>query len=331
MFYSPGGSVIGISDLAATIRASKKNTMSFNWFAASGGYWLSSAFDKVVAPDTGMVGSIGAVLTVVDTRNADQKRGVEYVDIVSSQSPNKRPDIQSAEGKAVYQQEVNELADVFIETVARNRGVSVQDVLDKFGAGAMIVAKRAESVGMIDQIQDLDSFLSGIESTNQATLPGFQLSAQAEQQQEVTMADQNQTVTMTAEQLKSEQPAAVSEIVAAAKTEERERLQAIEGLAAKFDNSLPSIREAAIKHINGAKFDADATPESIALGLVDVTAGAKVEAVEAVAKPRREAAEAASQISNANQAPSDERGQAEASQARVNGLAEAMKRLSGGK
>jgi len=226
---------------------------------------------------------------------------------------------------------VDELSDVFIATVARNRGVTEQHVLDSFGGGAMLVAARALSVGMIDEIQDLDSFLSRFESSDkQQPLPGFQLSARAEQQQEVTMAGQDQVVTMTVEQLRNEQPAAVAEIVAAAKTEERERLKAIEGLAAKFDNSLPSIKEAAIKHINKSKFDANATPESIALGLIDVTASAKVEAVESFAKPRREAAEAASGISLANKPIDDEKGKAESSAARVSGLSAALKKLNGG-
>jgi len=97
LFDSPGGSVIGVSDFASTVRASNKNTFAFTWSAASAAYWIASAFGTIVAPDTGMDGSIGTVAIIVDTRKQDEKRGIEYVEIVSAQSPNKRPDVRTDE------------------------------------------------------------------------------------------------------------------------------------------------------------------------------------------------------------------------------------------
>lgn len=149
---SPGGAVTGVSDFAQLIKASSKLTSAFVvGQAASAAYWIVSATDKVVASDTSLVGNIGVVLTY---RTDGEKR------IVSAQSPDKRPDLDSKEGQAILQRQVNEIADVFIEAVAKNRDVSVETVLDHFGKGASVVAKRALSVGMIDEISTINEFMA---------------------------------------------------------------------------------------------------------------------------------------------------------------------------
>jgi ClpP class serine protease len=150
---SPGGALTGISDFAQLVKASAKPTSSFIvGQAASAAYWIVSATDRIVASNTSQSGSLG-IVSVHD----GEKTGRE---IVSSQSPNKRPDLDTKEGRAVVQQVVNELADVFVETVADNREVSVDKVLSDFGQGGMVVAKRALAVGMIDEIATIDEFMS---------------------------------------------------------------------------------------------------------------------------------------------------------------------------
>ena len=65
------------------------------------------------------------------------------IEIVSSQSPNKRPDISTEEGRAKIQARVDELAEVFIAKVARNRGITAVDVVKNFGAGDVSVGQYA--------------------------------------------------------------------------------------------------------------------------------------------------------------------------------------------
>lgn len=153
---SPGGSTTGISDFANLIKASIKPTKSFIvGQAGSAAYWIISATDWIASTDTGLPGSIGAVL--IYSKNDNQTR-----EIISAQSPMKRANPETKEGKQVLQQIVNDLADVFIETVALNRNVSVETVLNNFGRGAMVIAKKALEVGMIDEITTIDAFLIGV-------------------------------------------------------------------------------------------------------------------------------------------------------------------------
>lgn len=75
-------------------------------------YWIASACDKILAADTAILGSIGVVS--IFEKDDDGKT----IEIVSSQSQNKRPDINTEEGKAKIQARVDELAEVLIAKVA---------------------------------------------------------------------------------------------------------------------------------------------------------------------------------------------------------------------
>jgi hypothetical protein len=104
--------------------------------------------------DTSEVGSIGVVMTMMGGGDGDD------VEIVSSQSPNKRPDPNDDEGREVLQREVDALADVFVRTVATNRKVSTNHVLEKFGKGGVMLAADAIAVGMADSMETLNNWFS---------------------------------------------------------------------------------------------------------------------------------------------------------------------------
>ena len=127
--------------------------------AASGAYWLASAAGKIVADETAQLGSIGVLATVIDDRAAEEKHGVKRYEIVSSQSPLKRTDPGTDEGRAQLQQMVDAMASVFIAKVAKFRGTSEAKVASDFGRGAVLPAHDAVSVGMADALGSLESLL----------------------------------------------------------------------------------------------------------------------------------------------------------------------------
>jgi hypothetical protein len=309
------------------VRASKKSTVSFAWMAASAAYWIATAADVLITPDTGIVGSIGTVLTLTDYTDYDAKRGIKQIDIVSSQSPNKRPDFRTPEGKAVYQKLVDDLSAVFIDTVAENRGVDVETVLSRFGAGAMVVAGRALEAGMIDEIEDLESLTKGLKSGGDS-LPGFSMSAtEAAETKENSMKKDK---TENAVELKDDPR--VEELLDAARVEAREegfsagveaergRIQAIEGISAKFDGALPAVQAAALKVINAEKFNPEATVASTTAAVLDVVATAQTGAVEDFGKGRREAATAAGHAGKATPAATEAAAGVEESEAKADRL-----------
>jgi ClpP class serine protease len=160
---SPGGEVTGVAEFADAVYAarSKKNIIAYVYgMAASAAYWIGSSATRMVIAQTGEVGSIGVVCVFRDTSEKDAKAGVQNIEIVSSVSPNKRPNIKSAEGRTEIQNIVDELADIFVLTVARNRDVSTETVLRDFGGGGMRIGNTAVDLGMADSVGSLTGVLS---------------------------------------------------------------------------------------------------------------------------------------------------------------------------
>jgi capsid assembly protease len=160
---TPGGEVTGVNEFANMIfegRKVKPITAYGIGNIASAGYWIGSAAGEIVADATAELGSIGVVAAYRDNREKEKKDGVRTVEIVSSVSPNKRPDIQSDEGRAQIQAIVDDLAGIFVSTVARNRGVTNGRVISEFGQGGMLVGQRAVAAGLADRIGSFEGVIA---------------------------------------------------------------------------------------------------------------------------------------------------------------------------
>jgi hypothetical protein len=103
--------------------------------------------------DTAQTGSIGVV--------AVYRKGAERgtVEFVSSQSPNKRPDLETEAGRGQVQRVVDDIAAVFVRDVARYRGVSEEAVLQGFGAGGVLVGAAAVEAGLADSLGSFEGML----------------------------------------------------------------------------------------------------------------------------------------------------------------------------
>ncbi len=156
---SPGGEVNGCSELSDMIfqaRGKKPIIAYASGACCSGAYWIASACDKILATDTAVLGSIG----VVSVFEKDDE--IKTIEIVSSQSPNKRPDVNTEEGRAKIQARVDELAEVFIAKVARNRGITAVDVVKNFGAGDVSVGQYAVRNGLADGLSSFEAIITDL-------------------------------------------------------------------------------------------------------------------------------------------------------------------------
>ena len=319
LFDSPGGVAKGLSDFNAVVRSSKKKTISFSWMAASAAYWMASAADKVIVPPDGSVGSVGMVATIRDYKAADEKREIRNIEIVSTQSPRKRPDPTTPEGRDQIQEMVDDMADVFIQSVADNFGIPKKYVLANFGGGAMVLANKALEAGMVDAIQTSDEFVKSIVKPNSV----YQIQTISADSAESTQHMEDQT--MDVNKLKAEHEDVYAEIREAAKAEELERLKAIEAIGDPFKDSLPAVRTAALKAINDHKFETGATVASVQEHVLKAVAGAHKQAIEEFANPRREAAQTAEEISNASPQEDNNPDPEAADQAQIERMLEASK------
>lgn len=163
---SPGGEAFGINEVARMVYAAreKKNVAAYiNGLGASAAYWIASAATEVVADKVAWVGSIGVVAGWADFSEAYSKMGIAYEEVVSSNAPFKRLDIRKPEDRRVFMSEIDGVEKVFIDSVARFRGVSRDVVVGQFGQGAVMTGGPAAKAGMIDRTGSFDEVLRDLQ------------------------------------------------------------------------------------------------------------------------------------------------------------------------
>ena len=162
---SPGGEVNGCAEIADAIYAARgiKPIVAYvGGTGASAAYWLASAAGEVVCSDTAILGSIGVRTALIDDAKKQDATGERKIEIVSSQSPYKRTDPASEDDRARVQATIDQLAEVFVGAVARNRGATAATVLSSYGQGGVMVGAHAVAAGLADRIGSFESTLAGM-------------------------------------------------------------------------------------------------------------------------------------------------------------------------
>jgi ClpP class serine protease len=149
---SPGGSVDGMFDALAAVQAVNKPVKAVvSNVCASAAFGLASQANEIIAKNKAVrVGSVGVVGTF--------SKEDDVVRITSTEAPNKAPDVTTKEGVEVVREELDALHELFVESIADGRSratgtsFSVEKVNENFGQGAVFLAEKALSRGMIDSI-----------------------------------------------------------------------------------------------------------------------------------------------------------------------------------
>lgn len=155
-FDTPGGAITGVNELAEIIynaRGIKPIKAYVTGLACSAGYFLAAACDEIIIDEMGQVGSIG-VMRVVSKSNE------KSVIFKSSQSPMKNVEAESELGKAEYQSKVDYLASIFIDKVAKYRGITSDEVINRGNKGGVLVGAVAVTAGLADRLGSMDSLIN---------------------------------------------------------------------------------------------------------------------------------------------------------------------------
>jgi capsid assembly protease len=280
---SPGGEMSGLAEMADTIRtvAGLKPLVAYvGGLAASGGYWLASAAPEIVIDRSAMLGSIGVVMASTDTSERDAKAGIRRVEFVSSQSPAKRPDLATEAGRATVQGLVDRLATVFVDDVARARGVDPAHVLEQFGRGGMLVGSDAVGAGMADRLGSLEGLIAELAAARNSRMGRGNGAAAQSAHKGVSMSGNNAAapehaatveVIATVEALASAYPTLVEAVRASAAaagrqegtTAERQRILGVEAQALPGHDAL----------VAAMKADGQTTPEQAAVQILQAERG----------------------------------------------------------
>ncbi|EFG1228176.1 signal peptide peptidase SppA [Escherichia albertii] len=157
---SPGGSVTASevirSELAAARAAGKPVVVSMGGMAASGGYWISTPANYIVANPSTLTGSIGIFGVITTVENSLNLIGV-HTDGVST-SPLADVSITKAlppEAQQMMQLSIENGYKRFITLVADARK-STPEQIDKIAQGHVWTGQDAKANGLVDSLGDFD-------------------------------------------------------------------------------------------------------------------------------------------------------------------------------
>ena len=165
---SPGGESGGVFDLADRIRsaASVKPVWAVaNDMAFSAAYALASGASRIFVSRTGGVGSIGVIAMHIDQSAKDAQDGVRYTAVFAGDRKNDLNPHQpiTGEAHAFLQGEVNRVYDLFLETVAKHRGVGAEAVAAT--QAGLFFGKDAVSAGLADAVGSFDDALAQLHAS----------------------------------------------------------------------------------------------------------------------------------------------------------------------
>lgn len=163
---SPGGSVSASEQIRSEIEAFKQQkkpvVVSMGGLAASGGYWISTPADKIIASPSTLTGSIGIFGVINTFENSLNSIGVHTDGVKTSPLAGMSiTDSLSPEFSTLFQLNIESGYKTFINLVAQSRGKTPEQV-DNIAQGRVWVGIDAKEIGLVDEFGDLDNAIEMI-------------------------------------------------------------------------------------------------------------------------------------------------------------------------
>lgn len=152
---TPGGSAAASQEIGSEIKhlrdSGKVVVASMGDMAASGGYWLASAADHIVANPASLTGSIGVIMQLTNMDGLYEKLGIDIENITSGEHKDMGSRELSEEERRLMQAMVDDIFHQFVEVVAEGRGVPVDQVL-AWADGRLFTGRQAFDEGLVDEL-----------------------------------------------------------------------------------------------------------------------------------------------------------------------------------
>jgi protease-4 len=154
---SPGGVVAPTQEIFAAIqrarKAGKPVVASLGAVAASGGYYVAVAADRIYANPGTLTGSIGVVMQLANLEGLLKKVGVDYVVVKAGayKDVGNFARTMSPEERRMLQALLDDVYSQFVEAVSEGRGLEKKDVM-AFAEGRIYSGQQALALKMVDEL-----------------------------------------------------------------------------------------------------------------------------------------------------------------------------------
>ncbi|MBM4136652.1 MAG: signal peptide peptidase SppA [Nitrospira sp.] len=157
---SPGGAVAPAQEIYEEVRkaaAKKKIVVSMGTVAASGGYYIASPANKIIANPGTLTGSIGVIMEIPNIEGLMNKLGIK-TEVVKSGSHKDMASVFRGirkEERDILQNVLDNVHSQFIKAVAEGRKMLINDV-KKIADGRVFTGEQALKAGLVDELGNLE-------------------------------------------------------------------------------------------------------------------------------------------------------------------------------
>jgi len=157
---SPGGGIGPSQEIYREVmktKRDKKIITSMGSVAASGGYYIASATNKIIANAGTLTGSIGVIMEYANIEEIAKKIGISPVVIKSGKFKDIGSPLRALNDseRKILQDLVNELHLQFVNDAAKARGIDVETMLT-LADGRVYTGQKALDLNLIDRLGNLD-------------------------------------------------------------------------------------------------------------------------------------------------------------------------------
>lgn len=132
--------------------------------AASGGYYVACACDRIVAQRSTVTGSIGVIMQLFDLSGTMRKIGLAAPAITSGENKDAGSPFKelTPEERAIFQAIVDQMFDGFIDVVDQGRPDLTREQVLELADGRVFSAPQALEAGLIDGIASIQDTISAV-------------------------------------------------------------------------------------------------------------------------------------------------------------------------
>ncbi len=161
---SPGGGVGPSQEIYEEVRKigdKKKVVVSIGSVAASGGYYIACAADKIVANPGTIIGSIGVIIKFANVEELVKKIGFKSVIIKSGEYKDVMSPFRSVteQEERMLQEVIDNIHNQFIEAIADGRNLKKEEVT-AIADGRIFSGEQAKALGLVDSLGNLQDAIS---------------------------------------------------------------------------------------------------------------------------------------------------------------------------
>ncbi|GKS96943.1 S49 family peptidase [Acidovorax sp. SUPP2825] len=161
---TPGGNVIGVPEFAQAIHeiaAQKPLVVHTDDQLCSAGYWAGSAANAIYI--SGPVVTVGSIGVVIDrSYNPASTVQQEHITAGRYKRISKANEPLGDEARAIVQADVDYVYTLFVDDVARYRGVTSEQVLERMADGRVFRGQQAIDAGLVDGVSTLDALVESM-------------------------------------------------------------------------------------------------------------------------------------------------------------------------